>query len=107
MSTLAHALEALCKYAEIETAAIGVSKVARIEVADLRGLMQLHNDEGFRAIAEAAASAETAEKIAAIAEEAADDLDVPVLQDWLEYQHWFKAQLHQLAAQAREAGGVS
>jgi hypothetical protein len=116
VSTLAYALEALCKYAESETVdrrpkdkhgPVGRPPVARIDVADLRGLMTLHNDEGFRAIAEAAAAAETAEKIATIAEEAADDLDLPVMGDWLEYRDWFKSQLHQLAAQAREAGGVS
>lgn len=100
MSTLAHALEALCKWADSELQ-------DSLAVADLRGLMQLHNDEGFRAIAEAAASAETAEKIATFAEEAADDCNPPVLQDWLEYRDWFKDQLHELARQAREAGGVS
>lgn len=53
MSTLAYALEALCKYAESETVdrrpkdkhgPIGRKPVARIDVADLRGLMTLHTD---------------------------------------------------------------
>lgn len=48
-----------------------------------------------------------AEEIATAAEEAADDLDMPIMSDYLEQRDWVKDQLHALAARAREIGGGS
>lgn len=50
---------------------------------------------------------QVAEELAAIAEEEADDLDLPVMSDYLEQRDWFKDRLHDLAAKAREIGGQS
>lgn len=118
MSTLRYALEKLCDYAEAETkdrrprdkhGPIGRAPIASITVGDLRGLLMAHTtpevNEGFTAITQAAQALETAEAIAVLAEEAADDLDPPVTGEWLVLRDWFKDQLHALAAQAREVGG--
>jgi hypothetical protein len=45
-----------------------------------------------------------AEEVATIAEEAADDLELPVMPEWLDQRAWFKDQLHALAARVREYG---
>jgi hypothetical protein len=66
-------------------------------VADVLIKAELFRDE-------ATVKAELAEKVAEIAEEAADDLDLPVMAEWLDQRDWFKGQLHTLAAKAREAG---
>lgn len=62
--------------------------------------------ESFRGIHEKTSAAETAEKIAWVLEECADDLTPPITTEWLELRDWFKDQLHAMAARAREIGGV-
>ena len=47
---------------------------------------------------------ETAEEIAWALEECADDLTPPITTEWLELRDWFKGQLHEVAAKAREIG---
>jgi hypothetical protein len=61
----------------------------------------------FRGVYEAAASLQTAEDIATIVEEYADDLEPPTTVEWLELRDWFKGLLHEVAARAREIGGAS
>jgi hypothetical protein len=61
----------------------------------------------FRGVYEAAASLQTAEDIATVIEEYADDLEPPTTSEWLEQRSWFKGLLHEVAARAREIGGAS
>lgn len=67
----------------------------------------VERSQAFGGVAQAVGAAEVAEKIATVAEEYADDLEPPTTVDWLELRDWFKDQLHQVAARAREIGGVS
>ena len=60
----------------------------------------------FRGVYEAAASLDTAERIAEAVEEYADDLEPPTTVEWLELRDWFKDLLHEIAARAREIGGA-
>jgi len=97
----------------VSASIIDRERQATLTYTDLCSLVDAYKRGGAtpaidsRGVYEAAASLQTAEDIATVIEEYADDLEPPTTVEWLELRDWFKDLLHEVAARAREIGGAS